>query len=300
MAVPSEVRLSPWEDFSQGYIAWRVMKGRHDLVALEIGEPYEEFVFTEGRPARGCLSRFVKLADASDEEIAAFAGQWGVLGFCAEHDLPGAHGSCYPNYKLAVGDWFHDPTDKWRALARRLRAILRVADALLKGQLRSVKDWEALWPGMGKRAEDPHWWTGGEVEAQNLVAAAVTSLVAKSGIAPCVWWHPTKRRYEFGLDLGGSAVPKASAQPRRAPFIWPRGSLYPVLIAQLAAAVTGGKLTRCAWEGCREPFDWAAAGYRRQPRSNVGAYCSEECRKEARRAQKAGWWRKHPQERRVR
>lgn len=66
-------------------------------------------------------------------------------------------------------------------------------------------------------------------------------------------------------------------------FVWPRGSLYPVVVAQLLAAVTQGeRLEECAI--CHEVFDWADAGYERRPQHGRGAYCSAGCRKGAQSA----------------
>jgi hypothetical protein len=88
-----------------------------------------------------------------------------------------------------------------------------------------------------------------------------------------------ERTFALALDLGGAAVP--SRHDGSIPFLWPQGSLYPVLIAQLIAAVTHGeRLITCST--CGRVIDWHDAGYGRVPQSGRGAYCGDACRYGAR------------------
>ena len=89
MAVPRQVRVSPFAPFERGHVAWQMTTGElFDWVSIRAdgsaqGDLYAWPDFQEGRPARGCLSDLTKLADAPDDKIVSFSHEWGVMGFCA-------------------------------------------------------------------------------------------------------------------------------------------------------------------------------------------------------------------------
>ena len=274
LAVPLEVRVAPDE---AGFIEWRTDR--------LLGPPPKR-VWKTGRSARGCLSRFVRLATASDEAIAEFAASWGVMGFCASHRLPGVHGQCPPAHYAQPYDasgvlpdylWWRDASEDWRRVAGQMAAILRLALAIDYGKPGDKTAWDLAWFGRGPTKGDPH----------DRLASMITLLVGSSGMAPRMSWDGG--RFVFGLDLGGAAVP--SRREGTIGFTWPRNSLYSVLIAQLAAAVASGHLVPCT--RCGQAFDWEDAGtYSRSPRSDRGAYCGDECRSDARLLQKSEYMRR--------
>lgn len=100
------------------------------------------------------LAGFLRLAEATDEEILEYASKWGVLGLC-EHGLPMAH-SLKPiqNHHIAESEdfgckrtkkrgWFYEPLDKWRYYSRQVSAIVRLSVDLRKSTT-TDEEYEAL------------------------------------------------------------------------------------------------------------------------------------------------------------
>jgi hypothetical protein len=303
MSLPSTVRL-----LSPGKLAWQRDGGE----------------WVTGPPARGCLNEFAQLADATDDRIARFAGRWGVLGFC-EHGLPGVHGRCGPEV-FEVDDyharpstgWFVEDTNRWRQVARGVAGFLAMASTLYARRTPTGAMFEAVtelvqlgntelsaanliehhrrvgdkWPDLGPF---DHTW----------LARSLTIVMARAGVVPEFSWDEHHRRFSLGLALGGPAIRTVHGWRQLAPsawteskgdwdpfgFDWPRGSLYPVLIIQIAAAIGSQRLTACS--ECARPFDWQGR-YERLPQSGRGTYCTAWCRDEARRRQKASWKRTRP------
>lgn len=110
-----------------------------------------------GRPDGDFFDRFLRLADASDQEILAYAEEWGVLEIC-EHGWPASHrrpgtttppaslmGRCRPlgyGEKKGKGWWGWEPFGAWRYYARQAIAILNVSAQLISGKSGSLED---LW-----------------------------------------------------------------------------------------------------------------------------------------------------------
>lgn len=281
MALPKTVRASGSDAIEWQRECWPPEHGKGSLPTTMI-DLSERYGFLAGDSTRGCLTAFLKLANADVEQVVRFASQWGVLGFCG-HDLPGVHASCPPRTS-PDGMWYREPIDKWRSCAEYFRGLMLELNARASG----------------------HPITGGTPgmmmidSAEGIAALLVSKTLAEAGIAPRIIWKPkqgtSNGRFDFGLSLGSGGVGATVATPAtygQEAFVWPHGSLYPVLAVQLAAAVTGGRLGLCS--ECREPFDWADAGYERSPRYDRGTYCGEWCRNESRRRQKREWARRNGQ-----
>jgi hypothetical protein len=78
----------------------------------------------------GLLGRFVALRDAPDDQIAAFARLYGVLGIC-KHGRPWPHAEDMASGHLLVCPWVRrgddggaEPLAAWRALAAQAAALL--------------------------------------------------------------------------------------------------------------------------------------------------------------------------------
>ena len=92
-------------------------------------------------PGADMLRAFVKLADAPDRAILAFAKKWGPLGIC-QHKVPATHSAdCDPagwEESGRVGGW--EPLERWRHYAARARAVVIVSHGLRMGARVSVQD----------------------------------------------------------------------------------------------------------------------------------------------------------------
>jgi hypothetical protein len=106
------------------------------------------------RDGRGALERFIRLADAGDEQILTYARRWGTLEFC-RHGLPcGFLAARWPSWhRPACPAWTRgsradgllwSPLAAWRHYARQAAAILRISRSLAQGSLGRAADWQAL------------------------------------------------------------------------------------------------------------------------------------------------------------
>lgn len=125
LAVPLDAAAREDAD-GAGWLLWRVRAA-----------DTPDHGFARGGPPDGCLDAFLALERAPLAAFPAFARRWGVLGVCAAHDLPGAHGTCaprpaprdhdrFPRVSLTEG-WtaplrvYREPVAVWRAIAARMR-----------------------------------------------------------------------------------------------------------------------------------------------------------------------------------
>ena len=286
LAVPLEARVS---EEKPGFLEWR-SADRPSGTADRLGR------FRKGGLAKGALQRFVGLAKAPEEKIAEFARQWGVLGIC-EHGIPGIHEACRPGDWMRHNSevWWLEPLDVWRGYANKFGAMLRVAANVSEGGDGSDEDWELLgypkpeleaassWKEVPDLKELPKWFF--PVMSGIYLTA---DFLSGSGLEPEVSWFDRRQRFRVLISPGGVARSDAGHNDG---FQWPKGSLYPVLVAQLVSAVTYGQLSECGL--CTTLFDWEnTETYIRKPRRDRLAYCSKECRADARKKQKAEYWRK--------
>ena len=108
--------------------------------------------------AEEALAEFLALADAKDDEIVAYANEWGVLELCESHDLPATHSYLVPtndpnpemkNYcpPRTLGRSESEPTYVWREFAGHARGLLNVAAKLQRKEKVSQLDWSAVMRG---------------------------------------------------------------------------------------------------------------------------------------------------------
>ena len=293
VAAPHEAEV--WEP---GWLIWRV---------LVIGKKIENLGFRRGDRIQGCLPEFVRLTDASDEQIAGFARRRGVLGFCV-HGLPGAHAVCppawcaglvpcpqrtaelagFPGGRIWPSEWYFDKIDDWRKLAREFKAVMAIAISLEERQPTNPADWFPLFSSSGRDREE-FIRRGGPQEWD--VATYVNALVDQAGITLGIEWR--EDRYDVHLRYGGlrvAALKETIGMTGLLPFLWPEGSLYPILVGQLAAAIANKRLTACG--ECHRLFDWLDAGLQRTPRTDKDALCGDQCREERQLRQGREWKRK--------
>lgn len=277
-AIPASARVDPDD---RGQLLWLLARSEEGFVS-----------WPDGEPTRGALNAFLKLPTRGAEDVATFARSYGVLGIC-EHGVPGIHRACdpvrrYPLF-LEVGadkaaDWMTEPIAAWQLWAGRLTAALNLADDLRAGLEGDEDDWITILPGDASiwREVLPHrsrpWAT-----AQ--LGAIVTGWLTMAGVAPALVWID-RPGPALTLALGGFAAPALAS--RDAGFVWPANSLFPVLVTELALAIAAGPIGHCSV--CKTPFttDNDARSVRRDRR----AFCSADCRLDARRAAKKEWARR--------
>lgn len=254
--------------------------------------------WVEGRNVKGCLWRFVRLADASAHEIFDFAQNYGVLGICQEHLWPGVHAGCRPHIvryaatiprpdASAYSDaWYWEDLRQWRKLALRVQALLRIIHKLQVSRVVEWQDWQDAWdvrvwdifwggyegmsmdrPFVGADPPQPgrllEWIAGKE---HQLLVAHINLLIRMANLTPCFNIANNARKLGEELTLGNLSE-RSIFSP------WPSNSLFRVLVLQLITTLTTYKYTiPCAV--CGSLMEVA-----RRPRTDRNSYCSDECRK---------------------
>jgi hypothetical protein len=83
--------------------------------------------------------------DAPETAFLEFAQVWGALGLCS-HRRPIHHEAqlCLPR---GVGSEFTESIKSWRHLARYVRSILNIKEALDRDRSGEADDWKVIWVG---------------------------------------------------------------------------------------------------------------------------------------------------------
>ena len=168
----------------------------------------EAWVLVETDPKR-MLMRFIALADAKPDKYLDYARTWGPLWLCDLHGLPFTH----PD-ELGEGCelTFSESIAHWRRLARRVRAIFRIATELHRTReaphdtprLGSENDWAAVAQSSAE-AEATREWMKGSVsslkEANEWLASYVNELLEWAAVVPHLAW----REASPNIELRGSS-----------------------------------------------------------------------------------------------
>lgn len=233
-----------------------------------------------GEPLDGVWD-FLALAEAGDAEILAFARRHGVLGLERGGNEAGS-----------------EPVAAWQAYARGLRAVLGIAAALRQGRHTRLEEW-ALAAGAAVTLAEPASLDGDSrqrlaegfaglalyvvldqtgpgdlaVTQHRLFERLMAELLARSGLRPSMVVD------EAGRGRLGLALPVAPSQRPGSTAAEEVGRLADILLAAACEAIESEGLGRC--DVCGRPFRRSpdAAG----PRSDRRTFCSEACRRQAKR-----------------
>jgi hypothetical protein len=245
----------------------------------------------------GCLTAFMGLIRAADEEILAFARQWGPLALC-RHGQPFRHrlgpfevrGAqfCMPwmvsdrtNGRAPSGEeddvqnlWERGSLRRWRYYAEWFEAFLSIAANLSNGKSGTLDDWAVLNGG----PVDPDWSIASLSLARqrDMTAFMLTRLLQDTGVQTVVRWQPDARAPRLVLL---PYDPHDVYFERHEGHSWPVRSLFGVLACQLAAAVQMS-LYRC--ERCDRVV----------PAKRKRRYC-DDCAEERTLETKRASWHKH-------
>ena len=239
----------------------------------------------ESPPVDKCLTAFLRVGDATDDEILRFARTWGPLGLC-EHGRPFGHADCLPwgnNYsELGARDrdweqylWYSESLADWRALARDMRESMTIAIDVRDGRGRR---------GQWVKSADPDWPGLQPTPGGSDVAMHLDDWIKDTGMRPYMEWVESERAFRLALSV--DAPFDRHWYPHVGGDTWPVGTLFGLLVAQLATALQT-PLYRCEECGKAYPSE-------RRPRSDRKRRC-KSCAERSRLASKRRWWRKaHP------
>ena len=120
------------------------LKSEGDELALK----WVRFPETHGKK-EGLLEDFIRLVDGPPEKILSFAQKRGVLMYCARHrGAIGYHPDCYDIRPEGT-----EPLIAWYRMAKKARAILKIASNLHNGRCGNDEDWLDAVPGPLTK-----WW----------------------------------------------------------------------------------------------------------------------------------------------
>ena len=134
------------------------------------------------------LERFVHLSDADPKRILDFARKWGVLGICEQHGLPHTHNPGYAT-NGQHGCWPQgwpgecwEPIEKWRSLARRFAACLRLAVAIDVGKKGEFNDWQvAQHSDVPQNLAQARQWLSWDVGGWVVIGQVIPEMQYKGG-----------------------------------------------------------------------------------------------------------------------
>lgn len=181
-------------------------------------------------PTRTAFEEFLRLRDAPDEAIRAYAQRWGLLYLCRRHRLPSSHAHFEPpdtgrdvwiapnvlmdegTLKLKRSGWFqrcplncgpHDTywerTDDWRRYAREARALFALASELHRNELGNPDHWETLHPTTQLGETIVNQLRPSSVgDARLLLTTFVNRWLALGHVQPALGWGLGKPFFTFG------------------------------------------------------------------------------------------------------
>jgi hypothetical protein len=237
-------------------------------------------------PKGGLLPAFLRLADESDDAIAAFATKYGLLLLCPTHGLPRGHVAECPEPRTVntptMG--YADLIADWRMWASRFRGTVGLAQSVLRNEQVSSRDVDEALGGL------PDWSNVAASLRPPLHDHERFQMQERSGSGewqpyrPPPWTKPTRLEQAFQVQrwmnylLAAARVGRRIARdPKTHRFslvdgINPACPLFSVLTMELAGACTGlTSQARCA--NCSAVF---------RPRTSAERYCPR-CRKDGAR-----------------
>lgn len=187
-------------------------------------------------PKPETLNQFLRLADASGEEILRYARRWGVLNLCREDKLPSSHNpTCVPSE--STNGSLSEPISEWRRIARMMQSIMNIASKLDDEKVASENDWGVLrnegWLGNTQLLRDFDRSDKKYLDAlksqRRQISYVINKWVTISALQPTVTWDDKLIR----LSFTGS----------------PKGKLCGALVSQLL--LTSGQSGLMSCSECR-------------------------------------------------
>ena len=242
LAVPLDAAVHSGGGGDSGdWLAWRVR-----AAGVDHG-------FARGDGPDGCLPAFLALEAAPAEAFPDFARRWGVLGICAEHQLPGVHAACAPregelahelfNFVSMTEGWtvplriYQEPISLWRETAATMAAALRLGRALRRDEPGARGDVSRLFGDVDVASSKPAVAVGGQ---RTRLSGLTNGWLRASGFRPSFEWPFTASKPELVLDAPPNDALAGLAADGGEGFRWPARSLYSVLLTQFLTELASG------------------------------------------------------------
>ena len=187
------------------------------------------------------------------EAFPDFARRWGVLGICAEHQLPGVHAACAPregelahelfNFVSMTEGWtvplriYQEPISLWRETAATMAAALRLGRALRRDEPGARGDVSRLFGDVDVASSKPAVAVGGQ---RTRLSGLTNGWLRASGFRPSFEWPFTASKPELVLDAPPNDALAGLVADGGEGFRWPARSLYSVLLTQFLTELASG------------------------------------------------------------
>jgi hypothetical protein len=261
-------------------LAGKELRWRDGVETVEVSAP------------KDLLDQFIKLKDAEGESIRSFARKWGRLDLCI-HDMPCTHKWVPVFHAGRPGVTSHwcvrlqkEPTELWRAWARKLDAVLNVTAHINAGRHGDINQWKLLFEDTGWPFEDEY--VGSEEGEKDLTKLYNGYWLSKEFSAERMWLSDIINNY---LDIGG-VRPRLRLFGYEYEAIMPhvslsgffQSSLFAVLALQLMVVVSGTK-TAAICTACGTTYF-----PQRRPKTGQANFCNDSnCQRVARREATRRW-----------
>jgi hypothetical protein len=161
------------------------------------------------------LEDFIKLANASDEQIRDYAREWGVLEIC-EHGYPRTHNGLTWPRAWSTQNWCNplkhkdgmrqcyeegwEPTDRWRYFASQAGAILKIAARVNQGSVALAHDWKLVYQEYLQEFDSsPNKLDPQDVlDNRRLISFAVNDWLQLGAVRPQFVWKAKSPKLEVG------------------------------------------------------------------------------------------------------
>ncbi len=226
-ALAADYLSVPWRiELQQGVLVYQLFeRDREGKLAAPI--PTIEQALDEKRTkARGqpsirlpnprVLDGFMRLRDATDEQVLDFARRWGVLDLC-EHDFPATHNvgslamvlrrspKCLPVQPGSVEG--RESVKAWRAWAQRAHSLMLIGARLNTNRPGRIEDWERFFEGiepnlarfeLGPRGVPFRLCARSVEQDWLLLGRYVNAWIALAQFAPKMYWRRGKALIRYG------------------------------------------------------------------------------------------------------
>lgn len=201
-------------------LRWPIPAGirleRHALVCEPLPEQCESLAWVINPKGR-LLTEFCDLRDATDEQIEAFASEWGMLALCRNHPLPAGH-----HYGRECQAAWREPLERWRAASAYIAALRSLGHAVQTGEAGELEDWRLV---LDPEREDE--WAdaiAGPKRMETYLIALDYMVRQWAQLRPVMVWDDGFRLL-FGSGSHASALPAAIGYEALAWLLGARGIL---------------------------------------------------------------------------
>jgi len=146
----------------------------------------------KARPDSRLLTRFIELADASDDKILAYARQYGRLGLCRHGELQHLASDNPACIQIGRNAMFVEPVERWRENVKRVRALLNAIAQFSKSRKVSDQTLIDLNPGPAalRKARIAGW---------SFIAAWTQMWMRAFRVRPVILYDPRTKRFHARL-----------------------------------------------------------------------------------------------------